>query len=615
MKNFRVVFLLLYLVHFSAKADDILYLKQRLSQKIADTTKCQLLYDLGMKYEYQNPDSAIFFVNQSYSLAKKIKNLYFVAQAMYGLGYINIYYVKDDKVALEWLTKGIDAAKACNSYLYLARCYQLTGIIAGHQNTGNPGELYQKALEYASKSNDWKIQHDIRAILFNFLVGKKEFAKGEVYLREALEISRKNDIDQWFSGVLDYCDLLESQKRMKEANSFYKKLSDARPLLKKTKGLFVYMNDVGRFETKLKRYKEAEQTFKECLRIEINKPKIDTFHLFFLVKNLQGLYEKKGQFKEANEASKQLTEILLWLRDKRQTQDGKVQLTKLKAAMDLEKKESEIAILEIEKRQQLIIMLAISLILIIFISFAVFLQKKRQEINAQKEALAALNATKNKLLAILSHDLRSPLASLKNYLMLINWGALTQEEFSESVNRLNIQLSNVNNLLDNVLNWTITQMDAIKPQIGAVKLSEIIETKIQVFYPLLEAKHIAVHNRIPEYAEILFDSNHLRIVIRNLLQNALKFTKENGIIRFEFSEVGHEAIIKVTDNGVGIPKEKLLKLFELNQSDSTLGTAREQGTGLGLVLVKELIERNNGTIRVESEVDKGTTIIITCFAA
>ena len=113
----------------------------------------------------------------------------------------------------------------------------------------------------------------------------------------------------------------------------------------------------------------------------------------------------------------------------------------------------------------------------------------------------------------------------------------------------------------------------------------------------------------------MFDKNHFRIIIRNLLQNALKFTNFGGNIVFDLKKDGNSAIIIITDDGLGIAEDKLKILFELGKNDSTLGTSKEQGTGLGLVLVKELVELNGGKLSVESKLSEGTTFSIKCSAA
>jgi signal transduction histidine kinase len=240
------------------------------------------------------------------------------------------------------------------------------------------------------------------------------------------------------------------------------------------------------------------------------------------------------------------------------------------------------------------------------------LQENKQKLQRQKEALSDLNDTKDKLFAILSHDLRSPVAILKNGLMLIDWGALSQSEFAELTSRLNIQLTDVSNILDNAINWVISQMEGLKSKVIKVNVCEIIEEKISMFMPTQTAKKITIENQVPPTAQVMFDKNHFQIVISNLLQNALKFTDCGGNIVFNLIKFNNSIIISISDNGVGIAEDKLKTLFELGKINSTLGTLRESGTGLGLLLVKELVELNDGILSVKSKIGEGTTFYIKC---
>lgn len=601
-------------VTFVVQAQDITALKKSVTSAKTDSVRSMFLYELGMGFERTYPDSSFYYINQSLQLSKSANNPKGIARAMYGIGYMNMYYSKDETKALEWFNKCITIANKSNYYLYLARSYHILGIISEHQRIGNPFEIYNKALFYAKKSEDWRAIDDIYSILSLYFYSLRKFEEAEKYIVLAMESSQKYDFDVWFSNGLDYCSLLLVQKKNAQAIAVAKKMEIVKPKLKKSKGEFVYLNDIGRLETILKNYSEAEKIYLESLAIEKAKSKVDTFHLYFIFRNLEELYLKQEAYKKAYQASKNLMEVSLWLKDRRQTQDSKLQMTKLKADLDIEKKEVEIALLEEKQKQQRAFLIGVGIVLFLLIAFLFYLQRNQRKIQAQKDVLSELNITKNKLFAILSHDLRSPVASLKNYMMLINWGALSQSEFAESTNRLNTQLSNVGNSLDNVLSWSISQMEGMKPKFVEVNVSEIIEEKISMLLPMQEAKQIKILNQVSPIAEVMFDKNHFRIIIRNLLQNALKFANSGGNIMFDLQKDGASVIISITDDGVGIVEEKLKTLFTLGKNDSTLGTSQEQGTGLGLVLVKELVELNDGKISVESKLGKGTTFSIRCSA-
>ncbi len=606
LKNSLTLLFILWANCLFAQNQDIHTLKKQLSLATTDSSRSQILYDIGEQYELVKVDSAFYFLNQSLVVAQKSKNQKLVAQAIHGLGFYYLYYEKDETKAVEWFKKSIEVAKKNNDNLNLAKNYHRLGIIALHQGIGDPMELYKIALSYAKKANDWKVLSDSYEIISGYLKGINKYVQAEEASLSALEIARKHDIDSWFTTGLDYCDLLELQGKQSQATAFYKQLNAAKNKLKKNKGYFVYMNDVGSLETKLKNYTVAESLFLKVLEVEKNKSKVDTFHLMFIYRNLESLYLEQEAYKKAHQASKNLEEVRLWLYKKRQTIDSKIQMTQLKANLDLEKKEVEITLLETQKKQQQLFLIASILFAILLVSFLIFLQRKKQKIELQKTELGQLNTTKDKLFAILSHDLRSPVASLKNYMMLINWGALSQAEFAESTQGLNTQVSKLHTMLENVLNWSITQMGGMKPNIEKTGVCEVIDEQIQLLRTVADAKNILIENKILPEANVFADKNHLMIIIRNLLQNAIKFTDFGGNIAINYREKGMKSIIEVKDNGIGMSAEKLKNLFHLERNTFSTGTANEQGTGLGLVLVKDLVEANNGKIIVKSELGKGT---------
>lgn len=598
------------IINFSAKSQEIHTLKRQLSILKADSSQIRLLYEIGMKYEYSNVDSSIIFLKKSLVLAQKENDSKSVARAMYRIGFMYLYYIKNESNAASWLNKGLSIAKVNNDYENISLCFTLLGIISEHQHTGGELDFYLKALNFAKKTNNWKVLNTSYEILTSYYILEKEYSKAISVIVSSLELTKKHDFDTWFSLGLDYSDILEKQGKFDESLAFCKKLETSKKSLGKSKGDFVYLNDLGRLETKLKNFSEAESIFHKVLAIEKNKPKIDSFHLYFIYNNLETLYLQQADYKKAWQASNNLAETRLWLQEKRQNQDSKLQMTQLKANLDLEKKEIEITLLEAQKQQQLIFLIAIILFVLLLISFLIFLQKNNRKIEIQKTELGLLNSNKDKIFAILSHDLRSPVASLKNYLMLLNWGALAQNEFATAANELSSKVSNIHNMLENLLNWSLSQMGGLKPHITKTLIYDIIDEQIYLLKHLAESKKILIENQIPKGAQVFIDDNHLMIIIRNLLQNAIKFTKIGGNINLTFFENENQCIISIKDDGVGINNQKIHDLFNLKNNKSSLGTSQEYGTGLGLVLIKELVEINSGKIRVESEHEKGTLIQI-----
>lgn len=601
-------FCVIFITH--SQAQNVAFLKKQLLSSKSDSISYHLFYTLGEKYEFIDADSSVKFLEKALKIAETSRNSFEIANSMCRLGYMYMYYIKDETKAMEYFNKVIEIAKKENDYLNLAKCYQRLSIISQHQNIGNPNDLLSKSLEYAKKSNNWKVIVEAEEIYSEYFRSLKKYKQAAFFTYTALKICKKYNIDYWFTGGLEYYELLKLQNKADEAAKILKELNINKSKLKKSKGEFVYLNDVGRLEMISKNYIEAEKLFLKSLESEKSKPKVDTFHLYFIFQNLENLYLGKGDYKKAHQSVNQLMEVNLWLQQKRQTQDSKLQMTKMKANLDIEKKEVEIALLENIQKQQKYFLIGATLFSILLLSFLIFLQKNNRQIEMQKAELSQLNTTKDKIFAILSHDLRSPVAALKNYMMLINWGALNQMEFTDATKGLNTQLNQVHSMVENVLNWSITQMEGMTPKKQMIKVFDVVQEQIQLMESVLSMKNIETENNISPKAEILIDKNHLEIIIRNLLQNAVKFTENNGKIMIGLIENNNISKLQITDNGVGIAKEKLTDLFQLSKSTSSLGTNNEQGTGLGLTLVKELVELNNGKIGVTSEIGIGTTFSI-----
>ncbi len=251
------------------------------------------------------------------------------------------------------------------------------------------------------------------------------------------------------------------------------------------------------------------------------------------------------------------------------------------------------------------------------------LQGSIRDITAQKEAekalkesekhLQELNVTKDKFFSIISHDLRSPFNSIIGFSeMLCNeiedFNKAEIKEMAESIFKTSQETYD---LLNNLLEWSGTQIGKIKFEPAKTGIYDIVISTVDLLNDTAKKKNIDVSVDIPEHLQVFADINMITAVIRNLLSNAIKFTHEKGSIKIGAKDTGKSVEIAITDTGVGIIKKDIDKLFRIDANISTPGTANEKGTGLGLIICKEFIALNNGDIRVESEIGKGSRFIVT----
>ena len=230
------------------------------------------------------------------------------------------------------------------------------------------------------------------------------------------------------------------------------------------------------------------------------------------------------------------------------------------------------------------------------------------------EDLEELNATKDKFFSIVAHDLRSPVSSLLGFSsMLADHGdKLKPDEISSLAKDLNLSVRNTLTLIENLLVWARQQMNRIKHNPELLNIASLIEEAAGPYKLQARTKEIQLDIEIEDDTCAAFvDKEQIALVIRNLVTNALKFTKGGGHVRLKASCTEDKIMISVTDTGVGMATEQLKKLFSIGHNQSTKGTQGEKGTGLGLILSKEFVEKNGGQLKVESRVDEGSTFTIT----
>lgn len=229
----------------------------------------------------------------------------------------------------------------------------------------------------------------------------------------------------------------------------------------------------------------------------------------------------------------------------------------------------------------------------------------------QKAELEELNAIKDQMFSIVSHDFKSPLNSLRSILNLVEEGELTDDDLKRVIPALQKELGHSSQLLENLLFWAKTQMKGIKVHANEIDLRPLIRFDEDLLLPMAEKKEIELKVDLPESLPAYADEDMIQLVIRNIMSNAIKFTPQGGTVKVNaFTEEEHWCI-QVKDTGVGIPPEKKARLFEMNNNYKTRGTDNEKGSGLGLKLCKEFIEKNRGWIWVSSEEGEGTTFSFT----
>lgn len=213
---------------------------------------------------------------------------------------------------------------------------------------------------------------------------------------------------------------------------------------------------------------------------------------------------------------------------------------------------------------------------------------------------------KDQLFSIVSHDLRAPMASLKGLMDAVREGYITAEEFPEMLELLDKEMTQTDQLLNNLLHWSKSQLDGLKPKPQKIKINRIIAGGIALYEPIARKKQVHLKADIDTELIGYADPEMIKLIVRNLLSNALKYSKSGGTIHLDSGVEKGKVFVKIRDEGIGMSEDAKKKLAE-NEHFSTLGTQEERGTGLGLVLVKDFLQKNKGRFWFDSEKGKGST--------
>lgn len=609
----------------------------------SDTQQVNLLNLLCREYWFTNPKKAMEYGKKSELFARKIKfrrgeadsynnqgvtyrilgkfaksldlhlqalKLRRVIQDKKGIStsYSNIGYVysmmKNDSTALSHY---FSAIKNYSQDKYLL-CVIYSNIAESYGNE----RKYALSLDYSKKALDLAMQ--IKAMR---AVGNAYYQMGEIYFykeaysqslyyhTKAIEILQK--INNQYS--INVCNIALSKDHLQAKN---------------------YQESI----------RCAQEALESAQKLELNVQ----------IKNASLALSKTYQAMQDISKAFEYQSLYLQYKDSTSNQETLQQIDFFKYKYDIEKQEFKNQTLQQEKEKtiytQRIILILIGIGLVLLLLLAIFLynsqrktkainqtlkiqkkenQEKNEELAQLNEEMAQhneyvrqknqqledINKVKDRLFSIISHDFRSPLNSIQGILALLEDDTMPLTDAQEIIHKLGDKINHTLALVDNLLNWARSQMHGIEVNQQWIDIKSVVDENIQLLKSQTEKKKIHLSSLIESPQIVYADLNMMRIVIRNLIANAIKFTEVNGFIKISHEINTDFAVISVQDSGLGIPQEHLGKLFQHDGIYTTLGTANEKGTGLGLALCKDFVERNGGKIWVESEEGKGTTFTFT----
>ncbi|AJR03336.1 tetratricopeptide repeat-containing sensor histidine kinase [Siansivirga zeaxanthinifaciens] len=383
---------------------------------------------------------------------------------------------------------------------------------------------------------------------------------------------------------------------------------------KDTLGLIKYYGNMANFYYEQYKDNLAIPYFEKAYQLSKNIKDIESKQL--TANNMAVVEENRKHFKEALAYRKESEQ---W-KDSLNNQNKIYEVANLERQFAVKQKQKEVDLLEAENKAKEIEkngLLYSAIVLLLLLVTAIYFYREKLKTNkiitAQKERLDALNATKDKLFSIVSHDLRSSVNALKmsNTKLLDNLEAKNLDALDDLLQTNSAIVNGAYNLLDNLLHWALLQTNQSYFEITSLRLFFIVEQTVYNYKPLMLEKQITFENTISKQDVVFADQESLKIILRNLLDNAIKFSNTNGSIKI-YTQNADDAFLDliVEDSGVGMSPSKRLELL----SDTTVLSKKENeniiGTGLGLQLCKSMIKKNNGTFAIESTLGSGTKMII-----
>jgi signal transduction histidine kinase len=339
-------------------------------------------------------------------------------------------------------------------------------------------------------------------------------------------------------------------------------------------------------------------------------------------KTLSTIYKLKGKYKTALDYQ----DIYLKLDEEAGLENFKKGLAMLRSNQKFEAQKEQILVeknREIASQQALTyialggLIVLIVMFILIYRNFKIqgrfngILQNKQQVLLQRELELKESNTTKDKLFSLIAHDLRGPIHSFLELMQLYAIGNMSKEESDKFLPVALQDLSSIAEMLDNLLVWGKTQISGTSHEPKNINIHKLVRKNVRLLKPLAIKKSIYIINEIGEDIVSFSDAAHIDIVVRNLLSNSIKFTNTNGKITISGKEKDGQLQLSISDNGVGMSLEVQKRLFKKNNHETTYGTNNEKGTGLGLYLCQEMVEKNGGKIWVESVLNKGTTFYFT----
>ncbi len=545
---------------------------------------------------------AIEFCRKSDSLKTKLPILLFSYGSMlsYSGEYTKAIASLNEIIALNKTSKKPDK-------LLEARVFIQLGVINFFQKNWDESLYYYKkaekgALELGSKQGLSIAKNNIA----NIYQKKKAYPKAIGGYKESLVLQKElKDTATICNTYFNIGTCYEELKQPTKASLYFNKSYEFANAINDVEILTLSLIHQGSIATEQKQYEQAEF----LLDLAENKIKLHGYRqvLSELYNSKTNLYERQGNYQKALATYKKNSSLL----DSIANSDLRMRTKELEVKLKTEEKEQKIILQKekIKNRNILLWLLSGFSLLGFGLTFTIYLLWKSRKRKNKK--LIKLNNTKDRLFSIISHDLKSPAIAQK--MAIESLKPQIEELENENVKSYcKILYENTKSqvtIIENLMNWAMVQTEKIKYTPQAVDIVTVIRKEMALYEVALKNKGICLKNLLPKQCVVYVDKHMISIVVRNLINNAVKFTPTNGCITISCKCEENNALISIRDEGIGMSSEQISALYTTKQKVETrLGTKGEKGTGLGLILCKDLLKRNNSNLHINSILEKGTVM-------
>lgn len=593
----------------------------------SDTSKVWHLNKLVTILREKDNNKAFEYAKEAKDLAMLLNYERGMSQALENLGWIH-YRKGDYSKAFELSVEAMNISEKLQDKPAIARCLNNIAAINYEQNQHTLAIAnFKKAYAVSNEIGDGPgISRSLNNIAFCFL-GINQLDSARHYAQWGLDASKRYDRPylQGFAlrtlGDVDF-----NEKKYTTALEKYQQVI---LMADKLENVFLKVSTTHRIGETYVYLKKPDQALSYLLKnIVLAREYEFRRELEKSLKLISDIYAMEKQIGKAYDFQNKY----LAVHDSLYEQRSSEQMALMQVKFDSEMKEAKIELLtkdarlkqeEINRQRMWMYFSIGSLSLMVVLAFVLLynnrlkkrandvLAFKNGEIQTQAHQLRNLNITKDKLFSIISHDLRSPLASLRGLMDILDIDGLSSQDFISTSKKLRRNLESVQEDLDNLLFWAQSQLNGLQSNPVNLQLRTIVEEKIELFSEIAGQKQISIINEIDDSVSVAADKNHITLVVRNLLANAIKFNKLGGMITISEKCIGDFVQISVSDSGVGMSSSDLGKLFNAETHFTSPGTRQEKGVGIGLLLTKEFIEKNGGSIWATSELGKGSTFTFT----